>query len=81
MDWTGLRSYLVAAAMAALPNLGAGLLGIDWVAVLTHWGVPQIAVVPLAGMLAGAVMGFMRSITTTPPAPVTHLLSSWRSDG
>ena len=53
--------------MAMLPTLSTWLLGVDWVSVLTGWGVPQIAVVPLAGLLGGAVMGLMRSITSTPP--------------
>lgn len=75
MDWKGLRTYLVAAIIATLPNLTAWLLGIDWVAVLTHVGVPQIAIIPLAGLLAGAIQGFMRSITTTPPAPVSQLFT------
>lgn len=63
----GFRTFLVAALMAALPTLSTWLLGIDWVSVLTNWGLPQGAVVPLAGLLGGAVMGLMRSITTTPP--------------
>jgi hypothetical protein len=75
MDLKGLRTYLVAALIAALPNLSTWLFGIDWVTVFTNLGVPQIAVVPLAGAVAGAVMGFMRSITTTPSAPIAQLLS------
>ena len=63
----GFRTFLAAALMAALPTLSTWLLGIDWVSVLTGWGLPQGAVVPLAGLLGGAVMGLMRSITSTPP--------------
>ncbi|HEY8136244.1 MAG TPA: hypothetical protein VIF61_00290 [Methylocystis sp.] len=81
MDWTGLRTYLVAALVATLPNLTAWLLGIDWVGVLTNIGVPQIAIIPIAGLLAGAIQGFMRSITTTPAAPVSQLFAGSKPDG
>jgi hypothetical protein len=64
---TGFRTYLVAAFMALLPMLTEWVAGIDWVAVLTNLGVPQSAVIPLAGALAAAIMAFMRSITATPP--------------
>lgn len=63
----GFRTYLVAMLMAVLPLMTEWLGGVDWVAVLTHLGVPQALVVPLAGMVAAAVMAVMRSITTTPP--------------
>lgn len=63
----GFRTYLVAALMAGLPMLSAWLLSADWVATLEAVGVPQIAIVPLAGLIAGAVTGLMRAITTTPP--------------
>lgn len=63
----GFRTFAVAALMAALPTLSTWLLGVDWVSVLTNWGLPQGAVVPLAGLLGGAIMGLMRSITSTPP--------------
>lgn len=63
----GFRTYLVAALMAVVPSLAAWLDGVDWVSVLTHLGVPQAMVVPLAGVVAAVVMAIMRSITTTPP--------------
>jgi hypothetical protein len=64
----GFRTYAVAALMALLPTLTEWLGGVDWVALLQNLGVPQPLIMPLAGALAAAVMAFMRSITTTPPA-------------
>lgn len=64
----GFRTYIVAALMAGLPSLSTWLMGIDWVAVLTNAGLPQWSIIPLAGLLAGAIQGVMRSITSTPPA-------------
>lgn len=65
---TGFRTYLVAALMAAVPALTTVLGGVDWSAILRNAGVPDALVLPLAGAIAAAIMAFMRSITTTPPA-------------
>ena len=64
----GFRTYIVAALMAAVPALTTWLGGIDWSVILRNAGVPDALVLPLAGALAAAIMAFMRSITTTPPA-------------
>ena len=63
----GFRTYVVAALMAFLPSMSEWLLGIDWVSVLTGAGIPQVAVVPLAFAMPGAITGLLRSVTTTPP--------------
>lgn len=75
MNLTGLRTYLVAAVIALVPNIGAWALGVDWVDVLTNIGVPKIAILPLAGAISGAVTAYMRSITTSAPAPISRLFS------
>lgn len=64
----GFRTYIVAALMAAVPALTTWLGGVDWSAILRTAGVPDALVLPLAGAIAAAIMAFMRSITTTPPA-------------
>ncbi len=73
----GYKTYLVAILMAVLPVLTEQVAGIDWVSVLTGWGVPQTMVVPLAGLVAAGIMAAMRKVTElttvktaleTPPA-------------
>ena len=59
----GFRTYLVAALMAALPTLTEWLGGVNWVDVLTSIGVPQPAIIPLAGVLGAVIMAVMRKIT------------------
>lgn len=60
---SGYKTYLVAILMAVLPVLTEQVAGIDWVSVLTGWGVPQAMVVPLAGLVAAGVMAAMRKVT------------------
>lgn len=59
----GYKTYLVAILMAVLPVLTEQVAGIDWVSVLTGWGVPQTMVVPLAGLVAAGIMAAMRKVT------------------
>jgi hypothetical protein len=59
----GYKTYLVAVLMAVLPVVTESVAGIDWVTVLTGWGVPQAMVVPVAGLVAAAVMAVMRKVT------------------
>lgn len=59
----GMRTYLVAALMAALPSLTEWLGGVNWVEVLANLGVPQQWVIPLAGILGAVVMAVMRKVT------------------
>ena len=63
----GYKTFIVAALMGVLPALSEWLLGIDWVSVLTGAGIPQVAVVPLAFAIAGAITGLLRGVTTTAP--------------
>jgi hypothetical protein len=60
---SGYKTYLVAIIMAVLPVVTEAIGGIDWVTVLTGWGVPQTMVVPVAGLVAAAIMAAMRKIT------------------
>jgi ABC-type Co2+ transport system permease subunit len=59
----GMRTYLVAALVAALPSLTEWLGGVNWVEVLTNLGVPQQWVIPLAGIVSAVVMAVMRKVT------------------
>jgi ABC-type Co2+ transport system permease subunit len=59
----GMRTYLVAALVAALPSLTEWLGGVNWVEVLTNLGVPQQWVIPLAGIVSAVVMTVMRKVT------------------
>lgn len=59
----GYKTYLIAILMAVLPVVSEKVAGIDWVTVLTGWGVPQTMVVPVAGLVAAVVMAGMRKIT------------------
>ncbi len=60
---SGYKTYLVAILMAVLPVVTEAVGGIDWVTVLTGWGVPQTMVVPVAGLVAAAIMAVMRKVT------------------
>lgn len=60
---SGYKTYLVAILMAVLPVVTEAVGGIDWVTVLTSLGVPQTMVVPVAGLVAAAIMAAMRKVT------------------
>lgn len=60
---SGFKTYLVAILVAVLPTVSAAVAGIDWAKVLMGWGVPEMYVVPLAGVAAAVVMAVMRAIT------------------
>lgn len=60
---SGYKTYLVAILMAVLPVVTEAVGGIDWVTVLAGWGVPQTMVVPVAGLVAAAIMAVMRKVT------------------
>lgn len=59
----GYKTYFMAFLMAFLPVITEKVGGIDWVAVLAGWGVPQNLVIPAAGLLAALIMAFMRFLT------------------
>lgn len=59
----GYKTYIMALLMGLLPLATEALSGVNWVALLTSWGVPQQYVVPLAGVVAAMIMAGMRKLT------------------
>lgn len=57
------KTYIVALITAILPYLSEQILNINWVQVLTHFGVSSNMVIPLGGFIAGVVMAAMRLLT------------------
>lgn len=52
--------------MALFPTLTAYIGGLDWVQIVTSWGIPQIWIMPVAGLIGGIVTAILRFLTTSP---------------
>ena len=63
----GLRTFVVAGLLAIAPAATTYFAGVDWVKLFTDLGVTPQWAIPLATIFSGAVMAYMRSITSTPP--------------
>lgn len=63
---TGFKTIIWSAIMAGFPTISAWLLNIDWVHVIQGWGVPQVWVVPLAGLVGGIITAILRFFTSSP---------------
>lgn len=64
----GLRTFILAGLLAVAPAATTYFGNVDWVTLLQGLGIDPKWAVPLATVISGALMAYMRSITNTPPA-------------
>ena len=63
----GLRTFVISFLLAVAPAAATYFGTVNWVQLLRDLGVSPDWAVPLATLLSGAVMAYMRSITNTSP--------------